>query len=197
MYAMTTVKLQFDLLDNETVRQAIERVGGLASKNDIEWALAGGSAVVLYGSRRLTKEIDIIASRTLPLPSCGLLKQGGVRYIIPTDKADVPVDWIIRNDEAKAFYRSALNDAVLIGDLPVLKPEWLVILKYISGRFKDREDCVYLLSCPNLVDRKKIKEIVSQIGGNAAWAVMKYGLQRWYDIADGRTEPDNDGFIDS
>ncbi len=70
-------------------------------------------------------------------------------------------------------------------------------MKYIAGRFKDQEDCVFLLGRPNLVNRGKIKEMILQIGGNETWAVMKYGLQRWYDLADGESGAEKDGYIDS
>ena len=33
----------------------------------------------------------------------------------------------------------------MIQETPILTPEWLVILKYIAGRFKDQEDGVFLL----------------------------------------------------
>lgn len=194
---MTKRKLNLDLLDEDSALQAIEKVGDLAEQNNIDWALAGGLAVILYGSDRLTKDVDIIASRSLPLENEGLLMQGGERYNIKTSKKTVAVDWIIRKDEAKRFYQEALKDAVKIQDVPVLTPEWLVILKYIAGRFKDQEDCVFLLSKKGLVNRKKLKEIITKIGGNETWVVFKSGLQRWYDLADGKVATEKEGYIDS
>jgi hypothetical protein len=194
---MTVEPLEFNLLDDESARQAIEAVGGLAEQQGIEWALAGGLAVILYGSDRLTKDVDIIAARLLPLEHRGLLRQGGARYEIETARQRVAVDWIIRSDEARRFYQAALKDAVRIKGVPVLTPEWLVILKYIAGRFKDQEDAVFLLRRPGLVNRRKIREMVTGIGGNETWAVMKYGLQRWYELADGHSEATPDGYIDS
>lgn len=190
-------KLKFDLLDDESAMQTIETVGKLADENDIDWALAGGLAVILYGSDRLTKDVDIIASDKLPLKSEGILVQGGERYIVQTAKRVVAVDWITRNDEAKRFYQEALKDAVMIEDVPILTPEWLVILKYIAGRFKDQEDGVFLLSKKGLVNRKKIKEMIIEIGNNETWAVFKSGLERWYNLADGKTASIKEGYIDS
>lgn len=194
---MWTETLHFNLLDDDSAIEAIQTVGKLANKNDIEWALAGGLAMILYGSERLTKDVDIIASKTLPLNSHALLKQGGVRYIVQTSKKLVAVDWIVRHDEAGRFYQAALLDAVVIKNVPVLKPEWLVILKYIAARAKDDDDYRFLLSCPNMVNREKIKETILEIGGRETWAVMKNGLQRWYDIADGKQTSVKDGYIDS
>lgn len=73
-------------------------------------------------------------------------------------KKEVAVDWIIRNDEFKKLFQIALNEAVKINDVPILSPEWFVILKFIAGRFKDQEDAVYLLSRKGLVSREIIKE---------------------------------------
>lgn len=190
-------KLKFDLLDDESAMETIETVAKLAEENDIDWALAGGLAVILYGSDRLTKDVDIIASKKLPLKNEGLLVQGGERYIVQTGKRAVAVDWITRKDEAKRFYQEALKDAVKIEDTPILTPEWLVILKYIAGRFKDQEDCVFLLSQKGLVNRRKIKQLILKIGGNETWAAFKAGLERWYDLADGKSALVKKGYIDS
>ena len=84
-------KLNFDLLDDESAMQTIETVGKLAAENGIDWALAGGLAVILYGSDRLTKDIDIIASTKLPLESEGNLVQGGARYLVQTQKKLSPL----------------------------------------------------------------------------------------------------------
>ena len=190
-------KLNFDLLDDESAMETIETVARLADENDIDWALAGGLAVILYGSDRLTKDVDIIASKKLPLESEGNLVQGGERYIVKTSKKIVVVDWITRTDEAKRFYERALKDAVMIADTPILTPEWLVILKYIAGRFKDQEDGIFLLRQKGLVDRNKVKQMILEIGGNETWAVFRSGLERWYELADGGKPPLKEGYIDS
>ena len=190
-------KLNFDLLDDESAMQTIETLGKLADDNKIDWALAGGLAVILYGSDRLTKDVDIIASKKLPLQSEGILVQGGERYSVKTEKKVVAVDWITRNDEAKRFYQQALKDAVTIQQTPILTPEWLVILKYIAGRFKDQEDGVFLLSKKGLVDRRKIKEMIIDVGSVETWAAFKSGLERWYNLADGKAANVKEGYIDS
>lgn len=189
--------LKFDLLDDKSAMETIETVAKLAEENDIDWALAGGLAVILYGSERLTKDIDFIASKKLPLESKGSLVQGGERYSVKTSNKEVTVDWITRDDEARKFYERALKDAVMIRETPVLSPEWLVILKYIAGRFKDQEDGVFLLKQKDLVDRNKVKQMIVEIGGNETWAAFRSGLERWYELADGGKPPLKEGYIDS
>ncbi len=193
--------INLDLLDEESATQAIQIVAEIAEANGTRWALVGGLAMAVYGSDRTTKDIDIIADELLPLENRGLLRQGGERYLIKTNKKEVAVDWIIRKDEFKKLFQVALKDAVEINGVPILTPEWLVILKFIAGRFKDQEDAVFLLSRKGLVNRNLIKEHIVKNVGATAWGLAKRGYQRWYDIADGRTREEDrnekDGYIDS
>jgi hypothetical protein len=193
--------INLDLLDEESVLQAIRIVGEIAEANDTAWALVGGLAMALYGSDRTTKDIAIIADKLLPLEKVGELRQGGERYLIETDKKKVAVDWIIRKDEFKKLFAEALREAVKINDVPFLTPEWLVILKFIAGRFKDQEDAVFLLSRPGLVNRNLIKEKIINLFGKPAWGLAKHGYERWFYIADGRTREEQrnekEGYIDS
>ena len=193
--------LNFDLLDDKSAMETIETVAKLAEENDIDWALAGSLAVILYGSDRLTKDVDFIASKKLPLESVGNLVQDGERYVVKTSNKEVMVDWITRKDEFKQLFAQALKESVNIKDVPVLTPEWLVILKFIAGRFKDQEDAIFLLSRPGLVNRALIKEKIINLFGKSAWGLARHGYQRWFDIADGRTREEQrnekEGYIDS
>lgn len=139
-------------LDDETASDAISAIEKLARDCGVNWAMVDGLAMILYGSDRLTKDIDVIASALLPekFQIVGPLRQGGRRYEIPTKKRTANVDWIIRNDGFKAMFDEALDESVQINGVPVITPVWLVILKFIAGRFKDQEDAVFLLSRPGL-----------------------------------------------
>ena len=174
------------MIDEETGLRAVAAIGEIAAQAGIDWALAGGFAMYLYGSPRFTKDVDIIAAQTLALPSVGGLKQGGERYQIETGGKSVPVDWITRRDDARDFFTAALADAIELDGVPVITVEWLVILKHIAGRFKDQEDAVFLLRQKGLVKRKKIKENILKVGGRAAWVGFSSGLYRWFDLADGK-----------
>ena len=193
--------INIELLDQESAVEAIEIVDELAEANNIDWALVGGLAMALYGSDRTTKDIDIIADKLPPLEKIGDLMQGGERYLIKTGKKEVAVDWIIRKDVFKELFTEALKESIKINDVPVLTPEWLVILKFIAGRFKDQEDAVFLLSRNNLVNRNLIKEHIIKNAGAIAWGLAKHGYQHWFDLADGRTREEQrnekEGYIDS
>lgn len=193
--------IDIDLLDTESAKEAILAVSEVAAANDVDWALVGGIAVALYGGDRNTKDVDVIANKLLPLNSEGKLRQGGERYSIKAAKREVFVDWILRNDSFKKLFQVALSEAVKINGVPVLTPEWLVILKFIAGRFKDQEDAVFLLSRPGLVDRRKIKEHIVKHVSREAWGLARHAYERWYEMADGRSRDEArdaaDGYIDS
>ncbi len=189
-----------NLISGDDALQAIDVVRKMAVENDVEWAVCGGIAMAIYGSPRLTKDVDIIASKRLPLEKeriIGHLKQGGEHFIVKTETREVPIDWILRNDDFKVFYQAALKDAVMIDNIPILTPEWLVVLKFIAGRFKDQEDAVYLLREKGLVDRAKIRELIIKVFGENAWILAKHGYQRWFDLADGKSEETIEGLRDS
>lgn len=193
--------LDIDLLDSDSAQEAIAVFGEIAAAHGVDWALVGGIAVALYGGDRNTKDVDVIANKLLPLASEGKLRQGGERYSIKAAKRDVFVDWILRSDSFKKLFDIALSEAVKITGIPVLTPEWLVILKFIAGRFKDQEDAVFLLSQKNLVDRTLIKEKIVRHVSRQAWGLARHGYQRWFDMADGKAREDErneaDGYIDS
>lgn len=171
------------MIDTEIGLKAIAKIAQIAAKENVEWALAGGLAMHIYGSPRLTKDVDLIASAVLSIEPERQLGFGGERYTVRVGKKDVPVDWIVRRDLFAVYYRAALSDADEIGGVKIITPEWLVITKYIAGRFKDQEDAVFLLRQPELVERQKIKANYLKIG-EAAWSGAAPGLSRWFDIAD-------------
>lgn len=183
---------QHKMLDEESGLEAIKKLSETAEKSDVSWAVAGGFAMYLYNSPRFTKDVDIVANKRLLLESHGQLVEGGEHYEIEIEKRKVPVDWIVRSDSAKKYYEAALAEAFDFKGIPIITPEWLVIMKYIAGRFKDQEDSIFLLRQNKLVDRKKIKEKIIKIAGQEAWALVKVGLFRWFDIADGKIADGND-----
>ena len=55
------------MIDTETGLEALQKVVSFAENRKTNWALVGGIAMHLYGSPRLTKDVDVIASATLQL----------------------------------------------------------------------------------------------------------------------------------
>jgi hypothetical protein len=175
-------------ISTDTGVEAVQRVGQLAAQEEIEWALGGGLAMHLYGSPRLTKDVDIIASKNLSLTPQHRLGFGGSSYTLEVGKYAVQVDWIVRSDGYKNYYRAALKDAIKMPNgIRIVTPEWLVILKYNAGRQKDLDDIVFLLKQEGLVNRPTVKKKVVEIGGEDAWLTMLSGFRRLCDLADSRT----------
>jgi hypothetical protein len=177
--------------------QAAAIITEIADKEGIEWAIAGGLAMYLYGFDRSTKDIDFVANRRLPIEIKRYLGFGGERYEVIIGKRVVPIDWILRKDDYKDFYREALQDAIVIQDWKVLTPEWLVILKYIAGRAKDRIDLLWLLQQKGLVNRKIIRTHLMKVLGRLGAKGFLLGLQREFDIADlstGKTGDENESY---
>jgi hypothetical protein len=183
------------MIATETGLEALKKLTAHAEKSDIEWALVGGIAMHLYGSPRLTKDVDVIASSVLNLESEKNLGFGGKRYQVSLGKLKVPIDWIVRNDTAKKFYQTALREAhKLPSGLPIITPEWMIILKYIAGRFKDQQDAVFLLKQKKLVNRRLVRQKIIETAGGEFWALVAVGLRRWYDLADGKITTEKEDY---
>ena len=143
----------------------------------------------LYGSPRLTKDVDIIASKNLSLTPQHRLGFGGSSYTLQIGRYSVQIDWIVRNDSYQKYYRTALKEAIeLSNGLRLVTPEWLVILKLTAGRQKDLDDIVFLLRQPQTVDRPAIKQKVIATAGEDAWFAMLPNFRRLCDLADGNTK---------
>jgi hypothetical protein len=74
------------MIATDTGIEAAQKVGELAAQEEIDWALAGGLAMHLYGSPRLTKDVDIIASQNLSLTPNHRVDFGGSRYTLQISK---------------------------------------------------------------------------------------------------------------
>ncbi len=177
------------MISSDTGMEAAKQIGELAAQEEIEWAVAGGMAMYIYGSPRMTKDVDIIASKNLSLTQDHPLGFGGSSYTLQVGKYAVQIDWIVRNDSYQEFYRKALQQAIrLPNGLRVITPEWLVLLKFNAGRQKDLDDIVFLLKQTNLVDRPTINEKMIATVGDGGWLVMMSGFRRLCDLADGNTK---------
>jgi hypothetical protein len=175
-------------ISTDTGLEAAEKIGAIAAAEKIEWALIGGLAMYLYGSPRLTKDVDIIASNYVSLEANAPLTFGGNNYTVEVGKYKVAVDWIVRSDGYAKYYRAALKEAVVFPNgMRLVSPEWLVILKIFAGRQKDYDDAVFLLKEKDLVNRSKVKENIVRVGSEDAWLATLAGFRRLVSLADGRT----------
>jgi len=171
-------------VSTETGLKVAEKIKEIVAQENIEFAIAGGLAMHLYGFERATKDVDFLANKRLPVTPLRYLSFGGERYEIEIGGEKIDVDWIMRLDNYKELYHQALADATDIRQWRVLTPEWLVVLKYIAGRGKDRLDILWLLQQKDLVKRKVVKKNLEKVLGKLGAVGFLLGLQREYDLAD-------------
>ncbi len=141
-----------DAISTEQGLAAASEVLRLAIEHDVDCALCGGIAMQIYGFTRATRDVDFVASELLPLQRKRRLNFGGEAYGIKVGKKEIEIDWIVRDDDKREVYESALEDSVVIEPegLPIITPEWMVILKHLAGRGKDHLDLLWLLRQPEL-----------------------------------------------
>lgn len=137
-------------------------------------ALAGGLAMMCYGSDRMTADVDILTDDpTLSLGKPGKpLSFGGRSFTT----RGIILDVIIRADDQKDVYDAALADTRMRppwnGAAPIetLSPEWLALIKLIAGRSKDMDDMRYLIRT-NVINRTLLLHHCKTIYGNHAYTV--------------------------
>lgn len=80
------------MIDTETGISAIRKLAETAEKKQVEWALAGGIAMHLYGSPRLTKDVNVVSDNFLSLEGKHRLTFGGISYEVKIGKKLITVD---------------------------------------------------------------------------------------------------------
>ena len=175
------------MIDTETGISAVRKLAEIAEDEKVEWALAGGIAMHLYGSSRLTKDVDVISLKRLSLKAVRPIGFGGESYEVLVGKKKVHIDWIVREDNYRGYYVQALKDAATLKDgLRIITPEWLAILKYIAGREKDLSDIIFLLKKNGYVSRDLIKQNIIKTKNEDVWFAMLPNWQRLFDLADSK-----------
>ena len=147
-------------LSPEQLLAGVAEVIALAREEGVEVVLVGGLAMQLYGSDRLTGDLDFAAGATLDaLPPIRELTFGGVQTTTPSG---VPVDFIVRNDDYRLLYQEAMNVSPLATafGVRVVPPNYLVAMKMAAGRDKDTLDLKFLLAQDGLVDEVATRAIV-------------------------------------
>lgn len=152
------------LLGPAELENAARIAAKAAAAAGVRAAVLGGYAMQLYGSPRLTADLDFAADGpAFPGRRGRALGFGGVRLRGPNG---VPLDWIVRDDEYAALYSEAVEKAGRgRGGYLVVRPEHLAAMKLAARRPKDHEDLVWLLQRPRLVNRRRARRIVARLVG--------------------------------
>lgn len=151
------------------IEAALVEVSELPDIQHVRIAVAGGIAMQVYGSDRLTKDIDFVADRTFAgIEVLKKLSFGGVGGL--TIASRVPVDVIVRDDEGERLYIEALVNAQPSADLLgalIVGPEYLAAMKLFAGRVKDEEDLRFLIRTDAINVEKTAKIIKKCLGAFA------------------------------
>ncbi len=179
-------------LDPAVLEATVRMTLDLLEQADIKGAVGGGYAMQIYGSPRLTGDVDLVVSGLptdpSPLKPMKDLTFGGRQYKTPQG---VEVDLIERRDHLTTLYEEALQNSVLTEDgLSILSPEYLAVAKFAAGRPKDEDDLIWLLQQRDLVDRNQALDITERlVGGKFA----RDSLKSFIDEADWRAERERRG----
>jgi hypothetical protein len=164
---------------------ALEELAKLARRTGIRYAIAGGIAMHLYGFTRATTGVDVVADDVLDIDPERELSFGGESYLVRVGKRDIPVDWIVRDDDYAEWYAKALDASMDSGvGHPIIAPEWMVALKFFAGRGKDHLDLLWLLRQEGLVDRDDVRRIIVEVMGKKYAAVPLRDLDALFLEAD-------------
>jgi hypothetical protein len=152
----------------ELLDEATSELAEILEEQEACVALIGGYALQLYGSPRLTGDIDVASDRMiLRLPKGKHLSFGGFQTTAPNG---TPVDVVIRSDGYESLYEEAIVTAREMRDidLPVALTEYLAAMKMIPNRGKDEADLEWLIMEKKIKIRKTRDIILRHLGRYAA-----------------------------
>jgi len=185
---MTRRYIANKFLSPDIIEASIDSVHLLAERDGQMVALAGGIAMQIYGSDRLTADIDIIAESPIPgvpieselalIPGYTGRLPNGVQIDVIVPEPDG--EWFELFDHARVHAFPLEPE-----DIPVVTREYLIALKMMASRGdKDIGDLYFLLTAPE-TDLIRARQIVrEELGKFAAkefdalveeanWAVSK------------------------
>ena len=155
------------MLDQAEIDAALAELAAMAQADGVRVLLVGGIALQHYGSDRFTADIDLAASGPLrALPAESPLSFGGDAS---HTRGGVPVDLILRDDDYAQLYDEALaHPNTLDGvPLPLVLPEYAVLMKMAAHRPKDMLDISTLLE-QDAIDLPKARALVKRLLGRYA-----------------------------
>jgi len=155
-------------LSTEILDRIANEMTRLAGQQGINVAVAGGLAMQIYGSDRLTMDVDFVADKRIEgLTVKGEITFGGDKLLSPDG---VPVDWIVREDGYAPLYKEALLKAEDVEghEYRVVTLPYLAAMKLVAGRPKDELDLMGVLVSDDLDVEETRGIILKHLGQYAA-----------------------------
>jgi hypothetical protein len=145
----------------------VDVVEVLSQLEGIDYAVCGGVAVAYWvtGRKPTVRELDLLvysedleeAKDRLRELGCVVGGYGGIDIATVAVKCGaLEVDLLVALED---WEREAIVKAVKVGDLKVVRPEYLVMMKLRSEREKDLEDIVLLMSKVNFERLRKLVDL--------------------------------------
>lgn len=142
----------------------------LSQLEDFEYAICGGVAVAYWvnGRKPTVRELDLLVypqdideiGERLREIGCSVGGYGGIDIATVAVKCGgLKVDLL---GATEPWEEEAIERAVKAGDLKIVRPEYLVMMKLRSEREKDLEDIVLLLQ---KVDFEKVRKLIKMYMG--------------------------------
>ena len=166
---MSSHNARKQFLSPEKMDEAVTEVAAIAKSEGIRIAVIGGYAMQLYGSDRLTSDVDFAADSPIPgLRRGRRLTFGGTQT---QSSAGVPIDIVVRDDAYEELYDEVISLAKRIRGVPVpvATPEHLAAMKMAAGRDgKDHLDLAFLIVSGATSTAKARRIIERHLGEYAA-----------------------------
>jgi hypothetical protein len=166
-------------INPDQINDSIALIKKMAVEQGFHVVLIGGVALQVYGSPKLTKDIDFALDQ--PLEDQGTLRKtkpisfGGARYAAPNGAM---IDLIVRNDEYAKLYEDAIVSSIETPEgIPIVTPEHLAAMKLAAGREHDILALKWMIRQADLLDIKKTRALVYRFMG-------RYAQDRFDDIVD-------------
>lgn len=152
-------------LDPAILDEAVREVAQAAKNENVRIAVIGGYAMQVYGSDRLTGDVDFAADDLIrAFPPGPELSFGGVQT---ETSSGVPIDLVLRSDVYQPLYQDAIEKAKRVKGIPVLvaRAEHLAAMKMAAGRSgKDDADLDFLI-VSGVLDVDKARRIIAKYLG--------------------------------
>lgn len=164
------------------VYAALADLARVLARLSVDWYLFGAQAAILYGSTRVTEDIDVTITlgRRTPRELVTALTKQGFRMrvrdsagfvertrVLPVlhSKTEMPVDIVFAGPGLEEDFMARRSMMKRGGTtVPVVSPEDLVVLKILAGRPRDEEDVrAVLKATTGRLDRKRITETLAAL----------------------------------
>ena len=140
-----------------TVAELLRALAAAMAERDLPWYLFGAQAAIIWGSPRLSADVDITATIDPEAIDSFVetMRQHGFHLLVSDSdflartrvlpfvhlRTRMPLDVVLAGPGLEEdFLRRVIPVAIREAQIPVISPEDLIVTKVLAGRAKDIED---------------------------------------------------------